>query len=434
MPQTEAWIKELATVAVVAMWLVLFGLWVGQMPRWLAAGSAVYLMWHMFQLYRLTYWLSNPGRYPRPYAVGLWVSILHSVNDLHTRSKKRKHKLARILSKFHESTSALPDATVVLDGDGSIDWWNQAAAEVLGLNRRQEGVRAIREVIPDPVFQSYIASGDYSRPIKIPAPVNDNISLEIRIVPYGKGKLLLQGRDITRLQQLETVRRDFVANVSHEMRTPLTVIHGYLETMGDSDDAGLSNWDGIVAQMLQQTVRLQRIVQDLLMLARLDASENAEVCQPVNVTALLEILIDEAESLSGDQQHKFILESDNGLQLIGSESELESAFSNLIFNAVRYTPAGGEITLTWGTNNEEGGACFGVEDTGIGIEQEHIPRLTERFYRVDVGRSRKSGGTGLGLAIVKHVMTRHSGYLKINSKPGMGSLFRCCFPGSRIVR
>jgi len=265
----------------------------------------------------------------------------------------------------------------------------------------------------------------------MPAPVNANISLEVRVVPYGKGKRLLQARDITRLHQLEIVRRDFVANVSHEIRTPLTVVHGYVETMLESSEAFLGPWKRILGQMQVQTLRMQRIVDDLLLLSRLETRRNNEGQGVVGVYPLLRGIVEGARQLSGDSGHQVSLEADERLRLVGNSHELESAFANLVYNAVRYTPAGGEIRIRWWLSGS--GPCFSVTDSGIGIAPEHIPRLTERFYRVDVGRSRESGGTGLGLAIVKHVLTRHDGKLVVESEPGNGSVFTCCFPHARVA-
>jgi len=241
----------------------------------------------------------------------------------------------------------------------------------------------------------------------------------------------MQARDITRLQQLEMVRKDFVANVSHEIRTPLTVVKGYLETMQDSEDVALSGWRSILDQMHLQTARIQRIVADLLLISRLETGRADEGIGVVGVPELALSIVDDAQQLSGEQSHIIHLDADQRLHLIGQSAELESAFSNLAFNAIRYTPAGGEIKIRWWMSGS--GPRFSVTDTGIGLEASHIPRLTERFYRVDVGRSRESGGTGLGLAIVKHVLSRHDARLEIESEPGNGSTFTCCFPHSRTA-
>lgn len=347
---------------------------------------------------------------------------------MRVRGQKRKRKLRHLLSGFHKSTQALPDATIVFNDKGQVEWGNIVARQVIGLERKRDRGRMINDLIPDPKFQDYYAAANYKHPLQITSPVNDSIRLDVRIVPYGKAKFLLQARDVTRLQQLETVRKDFVANVSHEMRTPLTVIHGYLESMGESGDAGLDAWQNAIQQMRQQTGRMQRIVGDLLLLSRLEGPGNTDGKECVDVPGILEMIKDEAQTLSGGQ-HQITADIDRNLKLQGCISELESAFSNLVFNAVRYTPAEGSIYLRWWASKR--GPCFLVKDTGIGIDPKHIPRLAERFYRVDVGRSRQSGGTGLGLAIVKHVLTRHDAQLKIESEPGKGSSFRCNFPESR---
>ncbi|MCW8950108.1 MAG: phosphate regulon sensor histidine kinase PhoR [Sedimenticola sp.] len=336
-----------------------------------------------------------------------------------------------MLSGFLESTGALPDATVVLNDEGRLDWWNSVASEFLGLDRKLHKGALIDELVTDPVFISYLHAGNYSRSLHMPAPVNDNISLEVRIVPYGKGKRLLQARDITRLHQLEIVRRDFVANVSHEIRTPLTVVHGYVETMQESGDAFPGPWKRIIDQMRIQTLRMQRIVDDLLLLSRLETRSSSEGQGVVGVFPILRGVLEGARQLSGEKQQVITLDADERLRLVGSSHELESAFTNLAYNAVRYTPAKGTIAIRWWLSGT--GPCFSVTDSGIGISPEHIPRLTERFYRVDIGRSRESGGTGLGLAIVKHVLTRHDARLQVESEPGKGSVFTCRFPHSRVA-
>ena len=425
-----AWRREGMALAMAMICITLLGYWAGLTLEFLSVALAGYLVWQMRQIYRFTRWLDSPKHFPQPAPLGIWLPLLQAVASLRERGRKRKRKLSRMLSRFQESTGALPDATVVLNDQGEVEWYNGAARGMLGLSRQRGIGRRIDELMKDPVFHSYLLNGDYSRPLKMPSPVDHNINLEVRIVPYGKGKRLLQARDISRLQQLETVRRDFVANVSHEMRTPLTVIHGYLEAMGESGGAELADWQHVIGQMRQQTNRMQRTVEDLLLLSRLENDEQTVGQESVDVIQLLRDILYESKNLSGEE-HRIDLEASQSLSLFGNASELDSAFSNLVFNAVRYTPAGGAIRLHWWSDQDDA-PCFSVSDTGIGIASEHIPRLTERFYRVDVGRSRRSGGTGLGLAIVKHVMVRHGGYLKIESEPGKGSTFTCCFPKSRV--
>jgi two-component system phosphate regulon sensor histidine kinase PhoR len=350
---------------------------------------------------------------------------------LQQKNRKRKRKISRVLSEFRESTSALPDATVVLDSNRAVQWWNEKANEKLGFDRKKCRGKSIRKLLKDPVFRAYLDAGDFSRPIQMPAPLDDGMTLEVRIVPFGQGKLLLQARDISRLAQLETIRSDFVANVSHEMRTPLTVVHGYLESMLHVDDDGLNSWRGIIEQMYQQSVRMQRIVEDLLLISRLESENDDRSLSQFDLRPLLSAVRDEAITVSGEDNHNITLEIEGNTTFTGVLSEIDSAFSNLVLNAVRYTPVGGEIQIRW--QGSDGKACFSVTDTGIGIAADHIPRLTERFHRVDVGRSRSSGGTGLGLAIVKHVLLRHGSELQIESELGKGSTFSCCFPQKRVV-
>ncbi|MCW8847756.1 MAG: phosphate regulon sensor histidine kinase PhoR [Sedimenticola sp.] len=427
----EAWRGELVGFGFATVLLIALGLGTGFLIPFLWGGLTLYLGWHLYQLFRFTRWLNKPKSYPRPHAIGIWQPLMLRVDQLSGRGQKRKRKLSRMLSGFLESTGALPDATVVLNDEGRLDWWNSVASEFLGLDRKLHKGALIDELVTDPVFISYLHAGNYSRSLHMPAPVNDNISLEVRIVPYGKGKRLLQARDITRLHQLEIVRRDFVANVSHEIRTPLTVVHGYVETMQESGDAFPGPWKRIIDQMRIQTLRMQRIVDDLLLLSRLETRSSSEGQGVVGVFPILRGVLEGARQLSGEKQQVITLDADERLRLVGSSHELESAFTNLAYNAVRYTPAKGTIAIRWWLSGT--GPCFSVTDSGIGISPEHIPRLTERFYRVDIGRSRESGGTGLGLAIVKHVLTRHDARLQVESEPGKGSVFTCRFPHSRVA-
>ena len=411
---------------------VLAGFWIDHLAAVLMVLVTAYLAWHLLQIHLLNSWQRDPKTARLPFSVGIWGSIIQLAEAQRGRARKRKRKVGRVLAGFRESTNALPDATVILDEKGRMEWWNDEAKEVLGLDWQRDRNRKIDELITDPIFYAYFLESDYAHPLQIPAPLDHTTSLEVRIVPYGKGKRLLQARDITRLHQLETVRQDFVANVSHEIRTPLTVIHGYLEAIAESrDETALGEWQHVVTQMRQQTDRMQRIVADLLLLSRLESHEQTIGQAQVDVAKILESVKEEAINLSGGK-HRIHLKTDPDLKLYGMENELESAFSNLAFNAVRYTPPGGSVAMHWYANGDK--ACFAIKDNGIGIEPEHIPRLTERFYRVDVGRSRQSGGTGLGLAIVKYVLTRHGSVLEIVSETGLGSLFSCTFPEYRVCR
>lgn len=336
-----------------------------------------------------------------------------------------------MLSRFQEATTAMPDATVVLSPYEEIEWMNQAAHDLLGFAYPRDVGHRVGNLLRHPDFLAFLNQQDYEKSVQIPSPVHERNVLSIRIIPYGKDQRLLIARDITHIQRLEQMRRDFVANVSHELRTPLTVVAGYLEAMQDeSDDLG-DQWGRTVSVMRQQTERMQRIVEDLLMLSRLETQRDHAGHEACSVPSLLAVICDDARRVSGEQRHEISLEADNDLWLQGNDAELRSLFSNLVFNAVRYTPAGGRIHVKW--SQEGDAACFSVADTGIGIAPQHVPRLTERFYRVDVGRSRDSGGTGLGLAIVKHVLLRHEGRLEITSRLGEGSTFTARFPAERVV-
>jgi two-component system phosphate regulon sensor histidine kinase PhoR len=264
----------------------------------------------------------------------------------------------------------------------------------------------------------------------MPSPVNEDITLRVRVIPYAKNRRLLVARDVTRIQRLERTRQDFVANVSHELRSPLTVVSGYLETLLDADDFD-AELTGQLQSMRSQTDRMNRIVNDLMLLSRLESEEPQADREKVLLGPLIDSIVDHARELSAGNQHVIEVDVDVSLCIMGHEPELYSAFSNLVFNAIRYTPAGGRIMIRWQERNNE--LVFSVEDSGVGIAAHHIPRLTERFYRVDTGRSRATGGTGLGLAIVKHVLLRHEGRLEIDSEVGRGSTFACHFPVGRKV-
>ncbi|MGB5560742.1 MAG: phosphate regulon sensor histidine kinase PhoR [Sedimenticolaceae bacterium] len=422
---------EIILVVAAAAALATMGPWTGTGALPLALGLAGYTAWTMFQLNRYRKWMDHPKREPPPFRVGGWAPLSDIAISVRNQGKARKKRLRNILGGFHESTRILPDATVVLDKNWMVEWSNAVAQEFLGIPKPKDQPKDIFEYIDDPVFRDYLRKGDFSRPLQIPAPVDYGISLEVRVVPYGKGKHLIQARDITRLNQLETVRRDFVANVSHELRTPLTVVHGYIETMIDADDdEELDHWKPILGQMHEQSSRLQRIVEDLLTLSRLETRARTEGLEFIDMCRLIERIANSARSFSAGARHVIEVKCDPTVGLYGNPSEIESAFSNLVYNAVRYTPGAGRIKLSWWQG--DGKVFFSTADNGVGIEAKHIPRLTERFYRVDVGRSREKGGTGLGLAIVKHVLLRHGGALRIESQPGVGSTFTCCLPADRI--
>jgi two-component system phosphate regulon sensor histidine kinase PhoR len=335
-----------------------------------------------------------------------------------------------MLAQFQASAEALPDGAVVMEARGEIAWFNTAARALLGLRSPQDVGQRLVNLLRHPDFTGFFEQGDFEKQIEIPSPLNPAAILSLRVVPYGDDQRLLLVRDVSELHRLERIRRDFVANASHELRTPLTVLRGYIEMMLPEAQRGLAEWRAPLAEMHSQAVRMEALVRDLLKLARLEGEVAAARQDVVDVPALIEHALVEARSLSKGQ-HRIDASIDPALMLYGRATEAESIFSNLLANAVQYTSPGGRIGVRWERSGD--GARFVVADTGIGVAAEDIPRLTERFYRVDEGRSRASGGTGLGLSIVKHGLERHEGRLEIRSRLGEGSTFTCHFPPHRVL-
>lgn len=412
---------------------LLLGLLTGEYAWALAAGLAVHLGWTLSQLLRLHKWLQEhrPDE-PPPDGYGLWGEVFDSIYHLQRRNQRARGRLQAVIDRVQESTAALNDAVVMLDSQGNLEWWNRAAETLLGLKTPQDSGQSITNLLRDPRFIDYFERGSYLEPLELPSPLNGRRRLQFHITRYGNREHLMLVRDVTRLFQLEQMRKDFVANVSHELRTPLTVIAGYLETLLDNVEDVNPRWLRALQQMQQQGGRMQNLLNDLLLLAKLEATDYPSDNQPVAVDLLLLSIKADAQALSGERMHRISLEADPHLRLKGSETELRSAFSNLVFNAVKYSPNDGEIRILWW--GDEQGAHLAVQDSGPGIEARHLPRLTERFYRVDSSRASNTGGTGLGLAIVKHVLLRHRARLEIDSSLGKGSTFTCHFPCTQVVR
>ena len=412
---------------------LLLGLISGEYAWALAFGLAGYLGWHLSQLLRLHKWLRERQEdEPPPDGYGLWGEVFDSIYHLQRRDLRVRGRLQAVIDRVQESTAALKDAVIMLDSQGNLEWWNRAAETLLGLKSPQDSGQAISNLVRHPRFKEYFEQGNFHDNLELPSPINDRLRLQFHITRYGNREHLMLVRDVTRLHQLEQMRKDFVANVSHELRTPLTVITGYLETLLDNVEQINPRWLRPMQQMQQQAGRMQNLLNDLLLLAKLEATDYPSDSQPVAVDLLLLSIKSDAQVLSGARRHRLQLQADPHLKLKGSEAELRSAFSNLIFNAVKYSPDESEISIRWWS--DEQGAHLAVQDSGIGIEAKHLPRLTERFYRVDSSRASHTGGTGLGLAIVKHVLLRHRGRLDISSTPGKGSTFTCHFPASQAVR
>lgn len=398
----------------------------------LAAGLGVYLAWTLKQLLRLHEWLRlhKPDEAP-PDGYGLWGEVFDSIYNLQRRDQRVRGRLQAVIDRVQESTAALKDAVIMLDSDGNLEWWNRAAETLLGLKTPQDSGQPVTNLVRHPRFKEYFEQNNYLEPLEIPSPINDRVRVQLLITRYGNNEHLMLVRDVTRIHQLEQMRKDFVANVSHELRTPLTVICGYLETLLDNVDGVNPRWVRALQQMSQQGARMQTLLNDLLLLAKLEATDYPSDNQPVVVPTLLQTIKNDAQALSGQRNQHITLQIDSEARLKGSEHELRSAFSNLVFNAVKYTPAEGTIHLRWWS--DEQGAHLCVQDSGPGIETKHLPRLTERFYRVDSSRASNTGGTGLGLAIVKHVLLRHRGTLEISSVLGKGSSFTCHFAPTQVI-
>jgi two-component system phosphate regulon sensor histidine kinase PhoR len=398
----------------------------------LAIGLGLYLAWTLKQLLRLHDWLSrHKADEPPPDGYGLWGEVFDSIYHLQRRDQRVRGRLQAVIDRVQESTAALRDAVIMLDSEGNLEWWNRAAETLLGLKTPQDSGQSVSNLVRHPRFKEYFEQGNYAEPLEIPSPTNDRMRIQLLITRYGNNEHLMLVRDVTRIHQLEQMRKDFVANVSHELRTPLTVIFGYLETLLDNVEEVNPRWVRALQQMHQQGGRMQTLLNDLLLLAKLEATDYPSDSYPIEVDTLLKTIKGDAQALSANKNQQISLNIESEVQLKGSETELRSAFSNLIFNAVKYTPAEGKIHIRWWA--DEHGAHLSVEDSGIGIETKHLPRLTERFYRVDSSRASNTGGTGLGLAIVKHVLLRHRGTLEINSVPGKGSVFICHFPAIQLI-
>lgn len=424
--------QEVGKIVLLSLLGALLGWWFDQVAIGVAVVLAGYLTVHLRHLYALRMWLESPKHYELPETGGVWGEVFVKLVDIERRNRKRKKRLGAIVAEFQASTAALPDGAVVLAEQGEIAWFNKAAQALLGLRVPQDyGIR-ISNLIRHPAFADYLDDGRYDGEVEVPSPINRSIALSLQVIPYGINQRLLIVRDVSEMRRLEVARRDFVSNASHELRTPLTVLRGYLDVIEPETQqrGALALWRMPVAEMRAQSNRMEALIADMLKLAKLESE--VEIRQDViDAPRLLAQAVDEAGLLSKGQ-HKIDAAIDTGLFLFGRDVELQSIFSNLVSNAVRYTPEHGQITVRWSADEE--GAHFSVTDTGIGIPEADIPRLTERFYRIDVGRSRASGGTGLGMSIVKHALERHEGRLDIASRPGAGSTFTCHFPDHRVHR
>ncbi|EPF73441.1 MULTISPECIES: phosphate regulon sensor histidine kinase PhoR [Acinetobacter] len=392
-------------------------------------GFLAFFATQMRSLYLVNDWIAN-----RPYDVppnlhGIWGALLFNVYRSQRQERIVQAEMVGLIDRAQSSLVALAEAVVLIDDNHQIEWWNPAAERLLGIQPLDRG-RNILTILRQPAFIEYFHHIDQAPDgLKIKSTVLDEHYVQVKMTRFGGESRLLVAHDMTRMHNLEQMRKDFVDNISHELRTPLTVLSGYIETFTDQEDMN-PRWKRAFEQMQSQTRRMNALVNDLLLLSRLENEKTIAKNQIIDMPSLMNQLFDDAHAYNIDYGHTLNLDIDSHCDLIGSDMELASAFSNLITNAIKYTPKGGTITIGWHDDGEHG--YFSVQDTGIGIDPKHLPRLTERFYRVDSARSRQTGGTGLGLAIVKHVLMQHNAHLEVESKENSGSTFKAVFPKERL--
>jgi len=423
-----AWRQSLLRLAMLYAVAFAIGWWSGYLPWVLLAVTAGVAARGYWRLLRISRFLDWRQQLRTVHGQGLWAALETLVHRRQTETRARTRRLVGILRAYRQAATAMPDGALVLDRrDGRVVWFNKTARHLLGLEYPQSLERPLGELWPDARVGEWLAGAGAEEAIDLQSPLDDSVRLHARLLKYSPDQWLMVVRDVTQIARLEQVRRDFVANVSHELRTPLTVVHGYLDLMEPDENP---EWAPMLEEMRKQSQRMNDLIEDLLTLSRLEARDGT-ADEPVPMSALLVTLRREAEALS-QGRHKIEVEDQAAVDLTGSPKELHSAFSNLVSNAVRYTPTGGRVAIRF-ARTPNGGAELSVQDSGQGIPQQHLARLTERFYRVSTSRSRESGGTGLGLSIVKHVLGLHKAQLRIDSEVGRGSRFACVFGPERIL-
>jgi two-component system phosphate regulon sensor histidine kinase PhoR len=411
-------------------WLAgeVFGLNTGLLTAVVTLGLLLaYQLWHSSKLSSL---LLSQNYVQSPKAFGTWEEIYYRLNKLVRSWRDQVLEIEQQHSRFIQAVQATPNGVVMLNEDDQIEWCNSIAEQHFGINAKRDAMQRITHILRKPAFVQYIIRQNYREPVRLNnMGIFEQFSLDVQIFPYGDKQKLVLSQDVSQIEKTDSMRRDFVANVSHELKTPLTVLSGFLETVQELE-LNEADRKKYLDLMSVQTGRMKTLVEDLLTLAKLEGNPEPPVTQVVPMAAMLSRLQSDAQGLS-QGHHQIVVENNSQKNVLGDDLELYSAFGNLVSNAVRYTPESGNITIRWSDSGDE--AIFSVIDTGTGIAQEHIPRLTERFYRVDRSRSRDTGGTGLGMAIVKHVISRHHGELKIESTLGVGSEFSLTFPQQRIA-
>ncbi len=414
---------ELQRIILLALALGIAGFFNGYIALTLLAGGGLYMAWTLLKVLRLYQWLDGGGQGIPPESTGVWGDISDQLYRLQKRNTRTRDDLRAVVKRIRKITSALDEGLIILDQERSVDWWNPAAAKLLGL-RKEDLYQPITNLLRTPAFVKFIQNGAFELPLELPAPNQSQRLLQFSARVFGDNEIVLVIMDITRLRQLEEMRKEFVGNISHELRTPLTVLTGYIETLQDQDLQNLPPaWPKALQQMGQQTERMNLLAEDLVMLSRLETTD-VSVKTVVNLDTLFEPIIDNARVLS-QGKHNIRFTSCEQPLLKGDAKELHSALSNLVYNAVKHNPEGCDIAIAITRNGDA--LTVNISDTGLGIDPLHIPRLTERFYRADSSRATQSGGTGLGLAIVKHVLLRHNAELEIASTLGKGATFTCRF-------
>ena len=427
-PRITFWVPAILRMLMALLFAAVIGNFFGALWGVISGGVAliVLIVLQLHYLFRLSLWLDNPQSSKLPDGWGAWTEIFSRLYRMRREDEKNQVELSEWLARFRQAMTLLPDGVVIMDDVLFLEWCNPVAEQHLGLNLVQDKNMRITNLIRSPEFMDYIILGRFDKPLTVS---HRDRKLILHVIKFENRRQILVTHDVTENERIDRMRRDFIANASHELRTPLTVINGFLEINAMQPEMDAKTRAGHIKLMAEQGQRMQRLVEDMLTLTRLESIDFPLRPERIHMVDLLEQIVCEMHGLSVGK-HQLILEND-GPDLMGSLDELRSAFTNLASNAVRYTPTGGAITISW--TNTPDGPVFKVKDSGIGISSEHLSRLTERFYRVDKSRSRETQGTGLGLAIVKHVVLRHKAQLSIDSVPGAGSTFSIRFSSSAAV-
>jgi two-component system phosphate regulon sensor histidine kinase PhoR len=418
-----SWRAELRKLLLVLIASAVIGYLSGYTLEALSLGLAGVAVSWLFQLWRMRRWLEDPDN-PPPEGSGIWGLIYDTIYGLQRENREARGRLQSTVDYLRSSFASMRDGVVILTQSGAIEWCNDAAGMLLGLQYPRDRGQPVLNLLRSPVFHDYFIRGDFQTPLQLPGSPASKQILQIEITTFAGGDFLIFVRDVTRMVQIEQMRRDFVGNVSHELRTPLTVFKGYLDTIRASEEVFDPRLKRPIEQMDAQVRRMETLLSDLLWLSRVESTQEERSSEPVDMPAMLEELREEIRQ--SHPERLLVLELESRDSVLGDYAELRSAVSNLVLNALKYSDEDKPVVVRWSRSGD--GLTLAVEDQGVGIDEEHLPRLTERFYRVDQSRSAATGGTGLGLAIVKHVAASHRAELTIDSTPGRGSTFSLHFP------